>query len=128
MANWYQEVFLQWPIALQWLAYVSLGLNSVVATWLFYDTQRYDGRLNSVTWAIGALACSSLSLWLYWRRTGSARAAMAFAVTLITGLVMTGMYDRPIQGAVDLQMEHTMQSLPVPGVNQDFIGPAMSEH
>ena len=117
MSNWYHEVFLHWPIALQWLAYVSLGLHAVVACWLFYDAQRYEGRLNPLAWAIGALAFAEPALGLYAWRTGSPRALLAFGVTALTALVMIGMYNAPIEQAVDLQIGRTLQSFPVPGVS-----------
>lgn len=120
LVGWYQNVFQQWPLALQLLAYVAVGLNLVIAYWLYYDTQRYNGRLNPFSWALGGLCCACLTLAVYWRTTGSPRAALAFCVTLITGVVMLGMYDRPIQQAVDLQVGHTLQQLPVKGIR----GPA----
>ncbi|HYE76922.1 MAG TPA: hypothetical protein VEI97_02955 [bacterium] len=118
MAEWYQDVFRQWPLALQLLAYVSVTLNAVIAAWLWFDTQRFEGRLNPAAWALGGLACASVATGVYWYRTGSQRAALAFGISLITALVLTGMYDQPIQQAVDLQIGHTLELLPTPGVNQ----------
>lgn len=117
MVHWYHSVYVHWPLALQLLALVGLGLNMVVALWLFFDVQRYNGRLNPFAWSLGALVCSTLMLAMYWRRTGNPRAALAFGVIMITGLVMTGMYDQPVQQAVDLQVEHTLEQLPVRGIS-----------
>ncbi|MEO7993548.1 MAG: hypothetical protein ABI743_04050 [bacterium] len=116
MAEWYRDVFTHWSLALQMVAYVTVGLNVVAALWVFYDAQRYGSRLDPFGWACCGLVCAPLTLACYFWLTGSPRAGMAFGVTAVTALILVGMYNQPIEQAVDLQIGHTMSQMPVPGM------------